>query len=141
MIYLNLFIILWFYFLYIFKHLFTTSTLQSHRKCNNVVILSLIIFCLNWNQHVNSNKYKIFWNPAISHRLSTSWIWNWNMYISLICHSKYTLFSEPGKYVHHHWIPLQKTMLYDRDQLKSFQLGCVWHGSNSDIHVRDRVYN
>ena len=39
---------------------FTVSTLSSPRKCNNVVILSLIIFCLNWNQHVNSHKYKVF---------------------------------------------------------------------------------
>jgi hypothetical protein len=27
---------------------------------NNVVILSLIIFCLNSNQHVNSYRYKVF---------------------------------------------------------------------------------
>jgi hypothetical protein len=29
-------------------------------ECNNFVILSLIIFYLNWNQHVNSHRYKIF---------------------------------------------------------------------------------
>jgi hypothetical protein len=33
-------------------------------ECNNVVILSLIIFCLNWNQHVNLG-------------LSTSCIYKW----------------------------------------------------------------
>jgi hypothetical protein len=29
-------------------------------ESNIVVILHLIIFCLNWNQHVNLHKYKIF---------------------------------------------------------------------------------
>jgi hypothetical protein len=29
----------------------------------------LIIFCLNWNQHVNSYKYKLFKNPAASHKV------------------------------------------------------------------------
>jgi hypothetical protein len=45
-IYLNLF----YYFMILFQ-------------CNNVVILSLIIFLLNYNQHVNSLGYKTFWNP------------------------------------------------------------------------------
>jgi hypothetical protein len=26
-------------------------------ECNNVIILSLIIFCLNYNRHVNSHRY------------------------------------------------------------------------------------
>jgi hypothetical protein len=29
-------------------------------KYNNIIILNLIIFYLNYNQHVNSYKYKVF---------------------------------------------------------------------------------
>jgi hypothetical protein len=32
---------------------------------NNIVILCLTIFYLNYNQHVNSYRYKIFSNPAV----------------------------------------------------------------------------
>jgi hypothetical protein len=35
-------------------------------QCNNVFILSLIFFCLNCNQRVNSLRYNKFWNPASS---------------------------------------------------------------------------
>jgi hypothetical protein len=35
-------------------------------ECNNVVILSLIIFYFNLNQHVNLYKYKVFWNSVAS---------------------------------------------------------------------------
>jgi hypothetical protein len=36
-------------------------------ECNNIIILSLIIFYLNWNQYLNSQRYKVFWNLAASH--------------------------------------------------------------------------
>jgi hypothetical protein len=35
-------------------------------ECNNVIILCLIVFCLNWNQYVNSHRYKVFLNPIAS---------------------------------------------------------------------------
>jgi hypothetical protein len=42
-----------FLIVYIFKHVFTISTMYSPMECNNIIILSVIIVCLNWNQHVN----------------------------------------------------------------------------------------
>jgi hypothetical protein len=35
--------------IYIFKYFFTATTMKLPRECNNVVISSLITFCLNWN--------------------------------------------------------------------------------------------
>jgi hypothetical protein len=44
---------------YIFKYF---SLLVSYvvTRCNNIVTLSLNIFYLNWNQHMNLYKYKTF---------------------------------------------------------------------------------
>jgi hypothetical protein len=44
--------------IYIFKHFLLL--IPFSRNCNNVLILSLIIFYLNWNEHMNLYKYKIF---------------------------------------------------------------------------------
>jgi uncharacterized membrane protein len=52
-----------FLIVYILKHFFIISTMYSLRECNNVVILFLIIFCLNWNRQ---HKYKIFCNSVAS---------------------------------------------------------------------------
>jgi hypothetical protein len=57
--YLNLFIVLLF-LQYLVLNIFTVSTILVTRKCNSVMILSLTIFYLNWNQYVNLHKYKIF---------------------------------------------------------------------------------
>jgi hypothetical protein len=44
---------------YIFKY-FLLLVSYVVTRCNNIVTLSLNIFYLNWNQHMNLYKYKTF---------------------------------------------------------------------------------
>jgi hypothetical protein len=61
MIYFSSFIIPWSDFLY--NH-FLILLLCNHQ--GSAIILSLIIFYLNWNKHVNSYKHKLFYNLITS---------------------------------------------------------------------------
>jgi hypothetical protein len=76
MIYLSLFIVPWSYFLYIFKYILLLVFCNHQWSAIMLPLKVWLLFCLNWNQHVNSS-INIRYFEIPQHRTGSSTSYSW----------------------------------------------------------------